>query len=142
MDCFECWKVSFSLASLSDYAFFLYFQSCGPTREKTPWVLQVSPWVSCGLSYSWLVVLCKGWSFSDVRNRAGVELAPRLVSQTEGEGDTEYSFLGTLPKDNNQFPKALSEVQGPARPRPTQMMCSPVTCITRSLGFCKQSLQS
>lgn len=31
MDCFECRKVSFSLASLSGYAFFLCFESCVPS---------------------------------------------------------------------------------------------------------------
>lgn len=60
---------------------------------------------------------------------AGVELAlrwkrgdgsiPRLVSQSKWEGDTVYEASSALCSwtITVQFPKALSEGQGPARPK-------------------------
>lgn len=68
----------------------------------------------------------------------------RLMSQPEGEGDTENeASLALCPAVTIiQLPKALSEAWGPARPKWSVADCvlCDVTCITlQALGFCQQN---
>lgn len=123
MGCFECWNVSFSLAPLSGYPFFLYFQSRGSFRfpdgpaSWSGWPVDCPadgqcPWARDG--HFLMLGIVAGTLLEE-----GDGSIPRLVSQFKWEGDTVYkASLALCPWTiMTEFQRALREGQGQARPK-------------------------